>query len=487
MTMTISSPPLRFARRPLSAWSIVYVMAFAVALVAMNFMSETRRVSPQITAIEWQTAVDGERAPSGGWRPYQMGAGTNGAPIWIRIRFDLSEAERRAGTAVVALPGAFAARAYLNGAHIGSKGGPAFTAEGERPGPIDAVLPLGPAARTGVNELLLFVSAHHAHFRQGALLNAFQIMPRGGEAQRPLARYGLAISQVGVLLAIVVGFAGMALRRRSDLALRWAAAGAAFLLLAIAAETTRVWWSYPYPYHVVRLNLVWLALTGFAAMVLRASAARYGGALKPALKIGVAVFLPVAFVLVPGIDDRTRLTVIALLGGALAMAWRPAAAGDGAARGLALIIAVAVAALIARGPEVIDNWIYVLGALLLATFALPGASASLPPSPAFDLEGEIVSASDIILMKAAGNYVEIFTADGRTLLIRRSLTEFATGAPLMRVHRSYIVNLDWVTRLVAKTGSRYVLELRAGGSAPVSRKLVDAVRTALAKPESHRA
>ena len=86
---------------------------------------------------------------------------------------------------------------------------------------------------------------------------------------------------------------------------------------------------------------------------------------------------------------------------------------------------------------------------------------------------------DLVYLRMADHYVEVFTTCGSTLLLMRfsdALREL-DGADGLRVHRSY-----WVARAhvagAARRNGRLVLKLSGGHEAPVSRTYLAAVRAA---------
>lgn len=98
-----------------------------------------------------------------------------------------------------------------------------------------------------------------------------------------------------------------------------------------------------------------------------------------------------------------------------------------------------------------------------------------------------VPASKIVWLKAEGNYVEIASSKKSAIkkqLIRNTLNSVAEICPadrFIQVHRSYIVNFDYVLRLNAN-GSNYELILNGFDiTLPVSRKLVRDIREAIKK------
>jgi two-component system, LytTR family, response regulator len=81
-----------------------------------------------------------------------------------------------------------------------------------------------------------------------------------------------------------------------------------------------------------------------------------------------------------------------------------------------------------------------------------------------------VRVREIAFIRAAGNYTELHMAAGSPLLVLRSLSTWEAqlaDAPFVRVHRSVLVNLDFVERIERGTGYRYELYLR-GQPAPLA-------------------
>lgn len=81
---------------------------------------------------------------------------------------------------------------------------------------------------------------------------------------------------------------------------------------------------------------------------------------------------------------------------------------------------------------------------------------------------------DIAFIRAAGNYTEIHPAFGPPLLVLRALSAWETqlaGASFARVHRSLLVNLDFVERVERGEGYTYDLFVRGHAEPlPMSRR-----------------
>lgn len=83
---------------------------------------------------------------------------------------------------------------------------------------------------------------------------------------------------------------------------------------------------------------------------------------------------------------------------------------------------------------------------------------------------EMLDANSIEWIEADGDYVRVH-AGTRSFHFRKTLSAFAADfQPLFRqTHRSYLVNLDQVVRLIPKPKGEALLQTRSGGGIPVSR------------------
>ena len=89
-----------------------------------------------------------------------------------------------------------------------------------------------------------------------------------------------------------------------------------------------------------------------------------------------------------------------------------------------------------------------------------------------------IATSDILAIRAAGNYVEFVLADGRTPLVRKSLHQAhdELGADnFIRTHRSWLVNMRYVRSIVSVGAGDFRIELDGGAEAPLSRRFPEAL------------
>jgi len=81
--------------------------------------------------------------------------------------------------------------------------------------------------------------------------------------------------------------------------------------------------------------------------------------------------------------------------------------------------------------------------------------------------------TEILAVRAAGNYVEFLLRDERRPLMRASLSEIEAAlgpSGFLRTHRSWIINPAGVRRLEPSGSGDYRLALEGGAEAPVSRR-----------------
>ena len=113
------------------------------------------------------------------------------------------------------------------------------------------------------------------------------------------------------------------------------------------------------------------------------------------------------------------------------------------------------------------------------------ASTSAPVAPRFRIATRsgirVLESCSIKAVRSAGNYVEFF-AGGEVLLHRETLAnverELAAHG-VMRVHRSHLVRIGEVERIVKHRGNGWTLRLRDGSDVPVGRAFQPAVEQAL--------
>ena len=396
---------------------------------------------------------------------------------------------------------------YWNGSPIGANGAPGLTPAQERPGRVEASLPI-PAAllHPGPNRLTLLISSHHAGVRYMEPFAGVAVAPLPTDAPPPRG-YAVALAALGVLGVGAVYFSALAWLRRGErtsllLALVCLAASG-----QLGAEVARGFVNYPYPLHVWRVG----AIAGFAALfavLLTAFAAarfpqRRGGIAVAAAALVCAALL----VLMPGFDGKAVACLVTGSGLGALLAWRGWRARQaGAAPALAGMAVFPLLALLS-GNVFLDQTFYIaLIGLALLLFAAQAAALWREERDredaklrAAELElrllkrrlrqlvvhargaREIVDLNDVLFIRGADDYAELVLAGGATRLLSETLASLAERLPddFLRVHRSAIVNLAAVSGTARRGGGGLAVTLTDGSEVPVGRRYAPAVKTAL--------
>jgi len=96
---------------------------------------------------------------------------------------------------------------------------------------------------------------------------------------------------------------------------------------------------------------------------------------------------------------------------------------------------------------------------------------------------EVLNLKDICYFKADGSYTQIYFVSNTTMLVSKNLKhfEFVLGGinSFLRIHRSFIVNINFVKRIFRKDGGMLVLENNA--ELPVAEDKMELILEALGK------
>ena len=84
---------------------------------------------------------------------------------------------------------------------------------------------------------------------------------------------------------------------------------------------------------------------------------------------------------------------------------------------------------------------------------------------------QLISVEDVLYIKGAGAYTELFLTDGRKELHDKSLEklEQLLSHSFARTHKSYLVKLSEINEIIVESGSKYIAELKNGERIPIGR------------------
>ncbi|NAS30690.1 response regulator [Flavobacteriaceae bacterium R38] len=92
---------------------------------------------------------------------------------------------------------------------------------------------------------------------------------------------------------------------------------------------------------------------------------------------------------------------------------------------------------------------------------------------------QLISVKDILYIKGAGAYTELFLSDGKKELHDKSLEklEQLLAKSFERIHKSYLVKMSEVKEIIIKSGSKYIAELNNGTAIPIGRTKYKDIKT----------
>lgn len=92
---------------------------------------------------------------------------------------------------------------------------------------------------------------------------------------------------------------------------------------------------------------------------------------------------------------------------------------------------------------------------------------------------KIIAAEQVAYIKGAGIYSELHLENGHTALHDKSLDrleQLLSTDDFFRIHRSYIINLSKMAKLVIEPGGKYAIQLKNGELLPVGRSRYKEIR-----------
>ncbi|MBU2280219.1 MAG: LytTR family transcriptional regulator, partial [Gammaproteobacteria bacterium] len=410
---------------------------------------------------------------------------------------------------------------FFNGVYLGQNGTPSTSADNEFAGRMDATFYIPPALlQQKSNEIVLHLSSHHGFLQLKAPIHFIGLGSFAFYSETVLQNTGFSLIPLGALILGALYFAVASLspyRRRYNMLFFLMAFFAASQLFA---EISRFIFSYSYPMHDVRLLTIVSLSLAFGGCLWIFNVLKFVEQ-KHMWWIGSGVSLTIISAMVfPGFDGKTAIAI--LIPTLLSMALVGYRWFTLRTKNLAIYLAVysllAVSILLTFG-RFHDSVFYYMITLVLALlfiqqalefnkeqdkrkfeeqqvaklqFKLDQNNQKQTPDK-IKIVGagkvEFVSTEHIIYCKAAGDYTELFLIDQKKILYSGNLKELESQLPttFLRVHRSYIVNIDYVASLEKSNSvpqntpsSTGFLSMTSGDQVPVSRRILPMVRSVLA-------
>lgn len=406
------------------------------------------------------------------------------------------------------LMGKAASVIYLNGHRIGENGQPNASVINEVVGKMDHVFYL-PRERLKEqnNELVIHLSGHKSYIELSYPMHFIGLATFGDSKRFIQSHSALGLIFVGMfgLSSIYFGSLVLRLHNKRDSSLLFLMSFFAGSQLAV--EISRGLINYEYPTHDLRLICVCLLALGFGLSLLTLLSNKFAGVHKLHWIYGGSLLTCIIVLMFPGFDIKTTLAIIVpiLVSFVLIVVNLNNQFSWNTVRYLA-VLGVFLCTVSVTFQYFHELVFYVIVAILLAYLFVQQAneySMELETAQAektlrakleFKLEqtqqqqkseslnihsaGKIekVATQDIFYCQASGDYVEI-NLQSRELLYSGSLKSMAEqlSTIFVRVHRSYIVNLDKVVSL-KRDGENGYLILSNDTQIPVSRRMMPQVR-----------
>jgi len=416
--------------------------------------------------------------------------------------------------------GKSSSRVYFNGTYLGQNGTPSLSAKDEFPGTIDAMFYV-PAAliQDGTNHIVLQLSSHHGFL---SLANPVTFIGFGSHRSSSFyfQRYlGLSLIPLGALAlgALYFLFASFSpSNRQANVLLLLMSFLAACQLMA---EISRAIWSYSYPLHDVRLLLIVSLAILFGFCFLRYITMKLDLKKQWSWSFAGFVMTILAVVEIPGFDAKATMAILVpTVFSTLLIAYRLfKQPGKELAVYFAVFLVFSVIVMLNLGSFHDIFFYYVITAILCSLIVQQAlrlnreqkqrkAEQSLIAKLQFKLEQnqqknqpekisinsagkiELIDSEQIAYCQAAGDYVDLYLRDNKHILYSGNLKDLETQLPstFLRVHRSYLVNMDYIQSLSNKSSDHQktpagggFLSLSGGYEVPVSRRIMPMVRNAI--------
>jgi large-conductance mechanosensitive channel len=434
--------------------------------------------------------------------------------LWLKANITVTDAYlKRKQPSAIFVFAKMSSEVFLNGQKLGSNGTPNYLKEEEYSGDMDTKFYIPPRLiKRGENEVVIHASSHHGFLTLSRPIHFVGISEYGQTSAFFKRDLLILLSLLGAMLLGCIYLITLVFRAEDKetpvliLLMLTAASGQLF------TDISRVIFNYSYPLHDIRLiAIVVLSLIfGFSFLLFTLKKfARTDQNLWLALAVPLTLCLSF---MMPGFDGKS---VIAILVPALfcviisgLSCWKVRSWES-----ISYFIAYSVFCLtiVFTFGKFNSMYFYYIVTGMMAFLVIKMVHQSVkdkklrkeeeqqlvklqlkvdqlaqqksPTTIQLNSAGkiELIPVNDVAHCKAAGDYVEIFLTNQSQSLFSGTLKSIEKQLPstFLKVHRSYIVNLDEVMSVASsKNGSvsSGVLVLKSGDEIPVSRRILPHVR-----------
>ncbi|CAH9052517.1 hypothetical protein PSECIP111854_00985 [Pseudoalteromonas sp. CIP111854] len=447
--------------------------------------------------------------------------------IWIKIEFDLPNR----GKELKALNGFYisgkaASAVYLNKHFLGLNGFPGVANSHtqvsdaptlqEKAGKMDSVffIPYH-LLRPSKNELVIHLSGHHSLITLDNPMHIFALGQYGSPKRfiQHYSEFGLIL--IGAFLVGVLYFLALSLGNQAVGTYRIFAALCFLATLQLGAELSRKLIDYTYQWHDIRLIAITTLSFMFGILILVYSSNKLAGKHAVHWIYSGIIVTSITLIFAPGFDNKTTMGIFnPLLFSLLQLFYYWIKNKDpNILRWLVVQLFVAITIVIDVSSFHEIAHFAIIGILVCYLFIQQASEvknkqlqlykeqtklAKLEYKLEQNIQGktpskleisvagktDYLSTSSIAYCKAARDYVELHLIDKSEKLYSGSLKQLEETLPktFLRVHRSYLVNLDEVVSLSSnqlQEENNNELTLSNHQKVPVSRRLLPAVKNTL--------
>lgn len=406
------------------------------------------------------------------------------------------------------LMGKAASVIYLNGEIIGNNGQPNTRSETEIVGKMDHVFYLPKKSLMPKNnELIIRLSSHNGYVDLFHPMHFIGLAEYGDSKRFIQSHSSLSLIFVGMFILSSLYYGSLALRVDNKLNSSLLFLMSFFAGAQLAAEISRGLVNYEYPTHDLRLIGVCLFALGFGLSLLTLLSNKFASTHKLHWIYSGALLTSVVVLLLPGFDIKTNLAIVVpILVSFILIVMNLKREFSWVAVKYLAVLGVFMCTVGFTFQYFHELVFYFLVAMLLgylfvqqaSEYSMELESAQFEKTLRAKLEfklaqmhqhqksetlniqsaGKIekIATQDIFYCQASGDYVEIYLQK-RELLFSGSLKSIAEQLPttFVRVHRSYVVNIDKVTSL-KREGENGYLVLSNDTQIPVSRRMMPQVK-----------
>ena len=402
---------------------------------------------------------------------------------------------------------------FFNGQRLGNNGTPDVLANKEFVGQMDVRFYVPPKLiKQGDNEVIIYASSHHGFISLAGPIHFIGLAEYDDPQSFFQRDLWLLLSFLGALLLGCIALATIAFQsedKKSTLLL---------LLMALLSsgqlfiEISRALFSYSYPFQDLRLIIITCISLGFGVSFLAFSLQKYHCSHTKTWLLSTLLLTMFAVALIPGFDGKTAMAILVpTLNSLIFISAKYFKERDKKLLPLLCIYAFFTLTIILTFHSFHANYFYYIVTAMITFFVINKANElvkekylrkkeseqllklqlkleqiqqqSTPTKLKLTSAGktDFLLTQDIEYCKAAGDYVEIFLVNKQLSLFSGTLKAIEEQLPatFIKVHRSYIVNLDQVATIASnKQGSTSggLLILQSGADVPVSRRILPRVR-----------